>query len=76
MCGAIPTILHTPLCREHEQFNLYSLVFVAVHTAFMEHSSLYETNIFFIYLSSLLSVKYNFIPVFISAQHKTLTWHT
>jgi hypothetical protein len=76
MCGAIPTILHMPLCRVLEQFNLYPLVYAIVHAAFMEHSSLYETNIFFIYFISSLSLKHNFVPVFIPAQHTTLSWHT
>ena len=65
-----------PLCRVHEQFNLYTLVYVVVHTALMEHSSLYETTVFFVYFISSLSLTLNFIPVFICVHHKTLSWRT
>jgi len=36
----------------------------------MEHSSLYATSTFSIYFISSLSVKQNFIPVFIRSQHR------
>jgi hypothetical protein len=39
-------------CPVHEQFNLYHLMYVVVHTDFMERSSSCETNKIFGYLSS------------------------